>query len=62
MMNMRRFRGMVDWVEDLSTKFLGLLRTPEPVLIPVRFEQTSERGLIERRKLLARSWPRQPPP
>jgi len=60
-MRTRRLHRIVAWFEDLARSFSETLRTPEPVLVPVRIEETSERDLFERRKLLARSWPRLPP-
>jgi hypothetical protein len=60
-MRNKRLHSVVTWFEDLARSFSEILQTPEPVRVPVRIDEASERDFIERRKLLARSWPRLPP-
>lgn len=60
-MKSERLRRLVAWFNELALSVSGNLRTPQPVLVPVRIEEAYERDLLERRKLLARTWPRLPP-
>lgn len=60
-MRIERLHQMAIWLQDLTRGVSGLFRIPEPVLVPARMEETYERGLFERRILLARTRPRQPP-
>jgi len=60
-MRNERFNRMVAWFENLAMSVSDILRTPEPVLVPVRNRGVSERVRVERSKLLARTWPRLPP-
>ena len=60
-MRIERLHRMAIWLQDLARGVSEIFQIPEPILVPVRIEETYERGLLERRRLLARTRPRQPP-